>query len=202
MGNKSVMDQTFGVLILAGGKSQRMFFPKSHLLYKEKTFLENIAEGYNRAGFTNICLVINKEYCEGEWKQYFENAKAFVPVVEQTDSEYGRFYSLKLGMKNFSAMDFCFVHNVDNPFIDAETIECLYRNRNSYGYTITLHNGERGHPLLISNKVIQKINEIQDKDYNLKDILIKFPKRVAEVNNKEILLNINTLEDYEKLCCI
>lgn len=190
------MNDTFGVLILAGGKSERMIFPKSHLMYKGKTFLLNIAEGYNRAGITNICLVIKKEYCEGEWKGYFERAKSFVSVIEKIDTPYSRFHSLKCGLQNLPNMDFCFIHNVDNPFIDQKTIGCLQRNRNSYGYTVAVHNGKRGHPLLISKHVINRINELGN-EYNLKDVLSEFPMRVADVESKEILLNINTPQDYE-----
>jgi CTP:molybdopterin cytidylyltransferase MocA len=191
------MNHTFSVLILAGGKSERMIFPKSYLLYKGKTFLENISEGYNKAGIKKSCIVINKEHCEGDWKQYFERAKLFISIIEKTDSAHGRFHSLKLGLHNLSDTDFCFIHNVDNPFIDGETIKCLYENRNSYGYTVAVYNGKRGHPLLISKHVIKRINELENYDYNLKDILSEFPMRVAEVNSKEILLNINTPQDYE-----
>lgn len=193
------MDHTFGVLILAGGKSERMIFPKSYLLYKGgKTFLENLAEGYSRAGIKKSCIVINKEYCEGEWEQFFERAKLFISIIEKTNSAQGRFHSLKLGLKNLPDIEFCFIHNVDNPFIDMNTIEYLWRQRKSYGYTVAVHNGKRGHPLLISKYVIQRINELEDNEYNLKDILSEFPMRVAEVDSQEILLNINTPEDYEK----
>lgn len=192
------MNQIVGVLILAGGKSERMFFPKSYLIYKGKTFLENIAEGYFNAGIRNICLVIRREYCEGEWKQYFKMAKPFISTIEKTDSSQGRSQSLKLGLKNLLDVSFCFIHNVDNPFIDKEVVECLFRNRNSYGYTIVQHEGRRGHPLLISQKIIRKITTMENKDFNLKDILMEFPKRIADVSSKEVLLNINTSEDYEK----
>jgi len=191
------MSHTFGVLILAGGKSERMVFPKSYLMYKGKTFLLNIAEEYSKAGIRNICLVINKEHCEGEWKEYFEKVKPFISVIEKTDEPHGRFYSLKRGLQNYSALDFCFIHNVDNPFIDNETITDMCENRNSYGYTIPLYNGKRGHPLLISNKIIKRINELGNNEYNLKDVLSEYPMRVAEVESKEILLNINTPQDYE-----
>lgn len=192
------MNHTFGVLILAGGKSERMIFPKSYLIYKGKTFLENIVEGYNKAGINNVCLVIKNEYCEGIWQQYFKKVKPFISIIEKTDSTQGRFHSLKIGLQHFQNIDFCFIHNVDNPFIDKETIKCLCENKNTYGYTIVLYKGKRGHPLLISNKITKRINAMEDEECNLKDILMEFPKQIAEVNNKEILLNINTPEDYKK----
>lgn len=191
------MNHIFGVLILAGGRSERMIFPKSYLIYKGKTFLENIAEGYSKEGIKKICLVIKKEYCEGEWKKYFERAKSFISIIEKTESSNHRFQSLKLGLNNLSNTDFCFIHNIDNPFIDGETIKRLWENRNSYGYTIAVYNGKRGHPVLISKHVIQRINELENSEYNLKDILSEFPMRLAEANSREILFNINTPADYK-----
>lgn len=191
------MDLTSGVLILAGGKSERMAFPKPYLIYKGKTFLEKIIEGYHSAGMGNICLVINKEHCQGEWKQYFDKCKPLVSLIEKTDSTYGRFHSIKLGLKNFINVDFCFIHNVDNPFLDKETTASLLAVKNLSGYTVAHHKGKKGHPLLISKSIVKRINEDQTGVDNLRDILLEFPRQVVEVNNREILLNVNTPDDYE-----
>ena len=61
------MKERYGVVILAGGKSERMDFPKIYLDIKGKTFLSKIAQEYSDAEIDNICLVINKDYCEGIW---------------------------------------------------------------------------------------------------------------------------------------
>jgi CTP:molybdopterin cytidylyltransferase MocA len=192
------MNETYGVIILAGGKSERMHFPKVFLEINGKTFLQKIAGTYYDAGLRNICVVINKEYCEGEWKKKFDSVKPLVSIVEKTDSELGRFHSLKLGAKNLFNHDFVFIQNADNPFVDKEIIERLMIYRNSYGYTQVTYNGFMGHPILISKKIITQINSMDDEDYNLRDVLKEFSGSEVEVNNKGVLANINTKEDYEK----
>lgn len=191
------MRETFGSVILAGGKSERMGFPKIYLEAGGKTFVRKIAETYSRTEI-KICLVINKEYAEGTWKSSFEDIKALVSVVEKTDSSYGRFHSLKLGIKNLLNCDFIFIQNADNPFVDDETIETLKQNKNSFGYTQLICNGKKAHPVLVSKKVAEKINDISNEDFNLRDVLKKFPKREAETNNQGSLANINTQVDYAK----
>lgn len=192
------MQTNAGVLILAGGKSERMIFPKPYLLYNGRTFLENISEGYFHAGLSNICLVIRDEYCQGKWSYSFQEVSPFISILERITSDQGRFYSLKTGLKHFTDIDFCFVHNVDNPFIDSRTIQLLWQNRNAEGYTKAVYRQEGGHPLLLSQKIIKKINTLDNSDYNLKDILKKFPGMDVEVDSSNVLLNINTPEEYER----
>ncbi|HLG33639.1 MAG TPA: NTP transferase domain-containing protein [Bacteroidia bacterium] len=195
---KIAMNETYGVIILAGGKSSRMNFPKIYLEIKGKTFLRKIAATYCDAGLKNICMVINKDYCEGEWKEKFNSVKPLVSMVEKTESESGKFHSLKLGAKNLLNHDFVFIQNADNPFVNREIIEHLMTYRNSYGYSQVTYNGFMGHPILISKKIVAQINSMADKDYNLRDVLKEFPRSEVEVNNEGVLANINTKEDYEK----
>lgn len=190
------MNRTYGVIILAGGKSERMNFPKVYLDIEKKTFLQKIVETYCDAGVKNICVIINQEYCEGEWKKKFDSVKPFVSVVEKTDSKYGRFHSLKLGVKNFIDCDFVFIQNADNPFVDKESIENLQGNRNSDGYTQVTFNGKQGHPILISKKIVLQINNIESENYNLRNVLKEFSKIEVAVSNEGVLANINTKEEY------
>lgn len=192
------MKNNVGALILAGGKSERMVFPKPYLLYNGKTFIENITEGYFNADIKQIVLVIRDEFCSGKWEYSFQEIKPFVAITEKLISDKGRFYSLKKGLRHFQEAEFCFVHNVDNPFIDKATIQSLWENKNEDGYTKAIHNKEGGHPLLLSKKIIQRINNMDDGDYNLKNILNEYSCKIAEVISGEILLNINTPADYEK----
>jgi len=103
-----------------------------------------------------------------------------------------------LGIKNVVNNDFVFVQNADNPFVNKQIIHRLQTNRCSFGYTQLFHQGQKGHPILISKKIIQRINAIQGNEHNLRDILKEFPKTDVEVNDKRILVNINTKKDYEE----
>lgn len=192
------MEATTGVLILAGGKSERMVFPKSYLLYKGKTFLKKIVEEYYQAGIKNICVVINEEFCKDEWGKYIEEIKSKVTLIKNPDPELGRFHSVKLGIKKMLDWDFCFIQNIDNPFVNKKLIESLMESRNSAGYTSPIYKGRKGHPILVSKKIIQHLNDLPDRNFNLKNILSSFPKSEVEIDNGSILININTPDDYKE----
>ncbi|TAL56865.1 MAG: hypothetical protein EPN85_14855 [Bacteroidetes bacterium] len=192
------MEETYGVVILAGGKSERMNFPKVFSNFSGKTFLETIAETYFNADIKNSCVVINEKFSEGCWEEKIRLVRPFVSSIIKTDSNLGRFNSLKLGINKLLSSDFVFIQNVDNPFVDKGIIQSLQKNRYSIGYTQLFYQGRKGHPVLISNRIACHLNSIQGSENNLRDILSEFPKIDVEVDDKRVLANINTKEDYEE----
>ncbi|MPN05065.1 Molybdenum cofactor cytidylyltransferase [bioreactor metagenome] len=62
---------------------------------------------------------------------------------------------------------------------------------------IPTYKGRKGHPILIKSKFIKEI--LQEGKYEtLRDFInIQNPKFI-EVNHKEILMDIDTIEDYKK----
>jgi len=172
--------------------------PKPYLIYNGKTFIESIIQGYFNAGIRDICLVIRKEYTESKWESEFEKIKPMVSVVEKIKTDHGRFYSLKTGLVHFLNFDFCFIHNIDNPFINDSIIKILWENRQKVSYVKAVNHKKGGHPVLLSRKIIQEICSIKDNDFNLKDVLKNYSGKRVEVDSEKILLNINTPEEYEK----
>lgn len=184
------------VLILAGGKSERMHFPKPYLSFKGKTFLKTIVDEYAEADLKNICLVLNKEFYTEEWFEYLEDVKSRITIIENPHPEAGRFYSIKLGIKHLMNSEYCFIQNIDNPFITKKLIKNLLNNKNPTGYTSPNYKGKNGHPVLISKKIIEYINKIPDENHILNDILCRFPQQIIDSDNC-VLSNINTPEEFE-----
>src|ERR1035437_3004531 len=105
-----------GALILAAGSSIRMGTPKAFLPFDENTtFLGKISSTYLKWGCNEIVVVINKALAK---KVRFtgEQAKTVTFVVND-HLEFERFYSVKLGLQKMTKSDFCFIQNVDNPFL-------------------------------------------------------------------------------------
>ena len=71
-------------------------------------------------------------------------------------------------------------------------------SRNGLGYTSPIYKGRKGHPILVSKNIIQHLNDLPDRNLNLKNILSSFPKSIVEVDNASILININTPVDYKE----
>ncbi len=193
------MNGEIGVLILAGGKSERMLFPKPFLLYEGKTFLRKIVDEYRSAGVNNIFLVLNKDLCFGRWEKDVSQIKPFVTIIQNADSELGRTHSLKIGIERMLNFDFCFIQNIDNPNISEKLIGDMIQFRNKKDYISPVYNGKSGHPVLVSKKIVQHLNRLHDENFNLRNILAGYSKQTIEVNNSDILANVNTVEDYKRL---
>ena len=186
------------VLVLAGGNSERMKFPKPFLQIGKVTFSEKICDVYRHAGVKEIYAVMNKEYLTGKWESNTASLKSYVKFIENTNQELGRFHSVKLGAEKMKDADYCFIQNIDNPFISEEVISLLWNNRIRNGYVSPVCNMNSGHPILISNEIIRWINDSPDENISLRDVLKKFQNKKIETKDEMILCNINTKEDFEK----
>ena len=187
------------VIILAGGKSARMYYPKPYLNFDGRTFAAKISDTYKLAGVDKIILVLNAEYSEGKWEHLFEKHLSKFTLVKNKNPELGRFHSLKLGLKEILDDEFCFIQNIDNPFISEEVIDSLWEKRNPVGYSSPVFQGQGGHPVLLSQYVTLQIDKMEDGDFSLKEILNAFPKNEVEMNDDLVLINMNTPEEYLEL---
>lgn len=191
------MKKYAAAIILAGGNSERMNFPKPYLTIGGKTFLERISRKYFEAGVREVYAVINTKFLSDEWKNYFEPLKSFIQIVENKNTEHGKFYSLKLGVEKMNHKESCFVQNVDNPFVSVKLISELWRNKIKEGTVVPVYNSQGGHPVLLSECVIKAIDLSPDQT-NLHELLSDFERKNLETDNERILCNINTREDYRR----
>ena len=190
------MKSTFGTIILSGGKSERMNYPKAFLEIDGVTFLKKLIDTYHKVS-SEIVIVLNDKLAEEKWKKHSDTIDKACKIVLNHHSEKGKFYSLQLGAKQISS-DYCFIQNVDNPFVSSSILDALMKNKNPNGITIPVYKGKGGHPILVSKKVIEKISLIKDTNQHLKDFYWTFSKKSVEMKDDSVLMNINTLEDYEK----
>ncbi len=181
------------VLILAGGRSERMGVPKPFLLRKGRTFIENIAEGYQRFGVNCTALVLNH--------QFIPLLPAGIPglkLIPNYHPEYERLYSLKIGLKQLSGSDHVFVHNVDNPFVEQDVLMKMWAYRSDCAFVVPALSGRNGHPVLLPKNIVRHIISLDDGLSSLKEILQQFKKVEVETGSEKIFSNINTWKDYEE----
>ncbi len=189
------MSETISAVILSSGLSERMGQPKALLKWNSSiTFIEKIIGEFERFGCKQIVCMIN-EITEPICKNLVvpQNVK----FVVNHHPDWGRFYSIKTGLNEVKDSDFCFIHNVDNPFVSIETIEKLYKKRDSEVWCSPVYQGKGGHPVIIPNQIINKIVDVQDLNTTLADALSLYPKVKIELENDSIHRNINTPEDYQ-----
>lgn len=198
MNKTDKIEKDFSVIILAAGKSERVGFPKLLLPYDNyNTFLEHILKKYNDLGAKEIVAVVNA-ISEESIRKHRIKISANVKLTINEHPEWHRFYSLKLGAKSLKDIHCVFVHNVDNPFVNYDVLNELITNSDKADYVSPQYNRIGGHPFLISAKVIRDLKDSESNQQHLKKFLHQYSAIKVSVKDKNILVNINTLEEYRK----
>jgi CTP:molybdopterin cytidylyltransferase MocA len=188
------MDKNTSVIILSSGLSQRMGKPKALLNWDDSTtFLEKIIDEYYRASLGKIICMINR-IIEPACRSM--KMPGNVKFIVNEHPEWGRFYSIKSGTAEAKDSDFCYIQNVDNPFISIKTIEALFEKRDPGAWCSPVYSGKNGHPVLLPGIILKEISRIENLDTILSDILKKYRVNRVEVDDEAILRNINTPDDY------
>lgn len=185
-------------IILAAGRSIRMGEPKLLLKHKRGgTFIEYLIEKFNNFGCQEIIVVVNEEGKE-MLKQSQLKANDAIQIIANPHPEWERFYSLKMGAEAMTMRAPAFVHNIDNPFINPETLNILSAKLDTADFISPVYKSKGGHPMLLSEKVIEAIRKEKQVQLHLKDFLSQFKRQKIEVDKKDILLNLNTKKEYEE----
>lgn len=190
-------NKKYSAIILSAGKSSRMGVHKFSLKYSATTtFLENLINQYNTFGCDEIIVVLNPD-----GRILLDQLNLPLPlnvnVVINEHPEWERFYSLKLAANGFSKINPAFVSNIDNPFVDLKVLESLAKSNTEYTYPV--FNGRGGHPFLISEKVIADLSFEPKDEIHLKEFLGRYSKGAFAVDDEKVLLNVNTIEEYNRL---
>jgi CTP:molybdopterin cytidylyltransferase MocA len=194
-GNRKI--KHFGAVILAAGSSSRMGKPKYALKFDENlTFAERIISILLDLGCEKITIVLNSKDIQN-FKKNFTIYLSRLTVVENPNPERGRFSSIKLGLELLKFQGNVFIINVDNPLFQKETLTFLAEKSNEAEVIIPVFQGQKGHPVLISQPVVQKVLAQTTQDLNFREFLNGFQQCFVEVGDENILVNINTPEDYE-----
>jgi molybdenum cofactor cytidylyltransferase len=187
------INESTAALILAAGESKRMNWPKSLLPFdKDRSFIDKIIDEYENFGINKIVITSNSDNAQ------MIEINPNVQVIKNEHPEYERFYSIKIGLEKVGDCQYCFIQNVDNPFICETILNVLFENRINNGCAIPVFQGKGGHPVLIGDEVITKIAQLNQYDLNFKDFLKDFPANRVEVDDDTVLININSPEDYNR----
>jgi len=185
-------------IILAAGKSSRMGQPKFKLLMPDGvSFLDHIVRQYLDVGCEQIILVVNAE--DSRFLTNGTGSKLDYRIVINEHPEKGRVFSLQKGINTTEGKGFFFIQNIDNPFASPNLLNLLYENRQKADLIKPVYNGKGGHPVLISEKIARELLQLDDRTISLRDFLAPYPTFRLETDDENILVNINTREDLEKL---
>lgn len=185
-----------GVIILAAGKSGRMGKPKFLLEHASgETFLHRLITDYQRAGIHEMVVVVNNIDFENQ-PEYFSTLPEWVKIIQNPTPEQGRLLSVQLGAGALSGNTPCFIHNIDNPFVEITLLQQLHRSLEEAGYVKPVFAEKGGHPILVSDKIIAVLRDETNEFQDFKQLLNSFFGKRLEVECEEVLLNVNTQEEY------
>jgi len=187
-----------GALILASGNSERMGYHKPFLQFDDNTlFIEKIINSYLEFGCSKIGITINEKV--NDWKAIIQKYKKNENIIfiSNLNPEFERFYSIKIGLLEMSNVNFCFLHNTDNPLIPKTIMSSIYSRRKRNAYVVPNYLNKGGHPILLGDDIINYILSIDNLNINLKDALSVCQRIDCNVNDASVLININTPEDYK-----
>lgn len=187
-------DRNCSVIILAGGNSSRMNFPKAWLPFSKKiSILEHIIDVYAAFNCEQIVVVLNEQYMD-PFKKALNKIEKKAIIVPNNSPEKGRIHSLKLGINSLNRNGMTFIHNVDNPEVKGSTLLSLLES-NPIGFARPVYSEKGGHPILVTNGVLENIL-LSEEDIILKNLLTEHSKLDVLVNDSKVLLNINTPAEY------
>ena len=180
-------------VVLAGGYSSRAQSFKMALPLGEKAILQHVIEA-----FLPSCsqIIVVGGYQIEKLEPLVSPYKDRVKLVFNKQYHKGMFSSVRRGISEIKAEQF-FLTPGDYPLISNDVCKQLLKYRGEI--TIPSYKGRGGHPILIPSHFIQEILR-QDEESNLKLYLNKKEVRRVEVMEQGILWDVDTPEDYRKIC--
>ncbi len=177
-------------IILAGGKSSRLKRNKMLLKVDNVPLILHTINCYRP--FVDKVIVVTGKYHQ-EISELLKNEEKVI-VVENKDYELGMFSSVKVGV-NATSGDFLLTPG-DCPFVKKETIKKILEGKGKI--RVPRYQNEDGHPIYISKEYKQEILDFP-LDLNLKVFRDSKNYEIINVDDKNILMNLNSVLDLENI---
>ncbi len=186
-------------LIISAGLSGRMGAFKPLLTYDKLSFIQNVVIKLS-AVCNDIVIVtgFNAQKIEENLKLIDEFGKC--RFVYNPDYNKSMYLSLKTGLSECNT-EWILYHFVDQPGLPKNFyIDFVKEINNSFNWIQPAVNGVKGHPILF-DYIIRKMILSDEQFTNLRDVSKSesIKKKIWGCNYKEILQDIDTLEQYKKL---
>jgi molybdenum cofactor cytidylyltransferase len=187
-------------LILAAGESSRMGRDKALLTYRGKTFLETIVGTLREAGIERIAVVL------GHHAEEIQRAVQLpgVEVVVNAAYRLGQTSSLQAGLRTLDApeLEAVVLCLVDHPTVSAATVRQLVGSfrASSAPIVIPTHQGQRGHPVVISRALFPELLSLGPAEgANTVIRRHRAATQFVDVGDPGILLDVDAPESFRRL---
>ena len=193
-------NNVFAIILAAGeGKRLKSIGPKPLLIYRERTFLENIVNKLMKNGLTEVIVVTNRRI-----KNQIVKLKLNATILVNPNPEQGMLSSLLIGMKevDFSCSGF-FLCPIDYPLVKKETYHKLLIAHQSDPERIIkpAFEFQSGHPIILPKNLFQALREAP-LDRGARFVTRKYAHltEYVPVKDQGVLINVNTPQLYHQYC--
>lgn len=191
--------EKFGGIILAAGLSSR--FPEWKLDYKlngQSLFYHSISHMAPSVDKIVVVGGFNFDIIKHKLTYYEKNISNKTKLIFNKNYNNGNmFESVILGVKNIKSQ-YIFIVPADMPFIKTYVYETLKLFKEMADVVIPSYNKKGGHPILISQNVKKAILKA-DNSTTLKDVINRFRKKYVEIDDKGIIIDIDSKNDIDNL---
>lgn len=177
-------------IILAGGYSSRAHRNKMTLKFDGVFVIEKAID--SMMPFVEKVFVITGFYHD-EIGNLLKN-KERVNVIKNEHYDKGMFSSVQVGASHVD--DDCFILPGDCPLVSPETYKNLLNGKGNI--RVPSYYGKIGHPIFISKKTMAELRAFSPSS-NLKIFRDAHDYEIINTSDKYILLDIDTIEDYQNL---
>ena len=177
-------------IVLAAGFSSSAGTYKMAWLLEGKPLIHHTID--SMASFCSRIIVVGGHNIE----RLMELTRCYVKVQVVFNENYssGMFTSVKEGIKHLKDDKFFLIPG-DCPLVKRETFRQLLHARGDI--VIPKYRGRKGHPVLMESSLKEEILREPD-DSNLRDFIRRKGYETIEVEDRGILVDIDTWEDFEK----
>ena len=200
---EAVMTVVQGV-ILAGGISSRMGFPKALMPIGDSFFLRSIYDKLIGAGVSPVHIVINTGLQSSLSAQMSKFAEG--RFVLNQEPGLGQLRSLQLGLAaaQEAGAEAVMMALVDQPLVDQGTLKILVERygQESGKLVLPLYEGKRGHPYIIPAAHFDAFNQADAAGgATARDVLdsLAASSVCVEVEDAGVCQDVDTPEDMGKL---
>lgn len=187
------------VVVLAAGESSRMGRPKALLDWHGRPLIQHILATARQGGCTGSIVVLGRDAEQVMTRADLGDAT----VLINPDPARGQISSIRLGMENLDfSTDCCLVWPVDCPLVQASDVRALIDSYAKWRASLMriflpVHNGRRGHPMLVDIGFRQPFMELP-AGATARKVIEDNHTQVKEVptDNAGVLVDIDTPEEY------
>lgn len=179
-------------IITAAGLSSRMGQWKMSLPWRNGTMLD--ASIKNALQFCSRVILVTGFRHQELAQRYIHHPD--ILIVNNPDYLIGLFSSIQAGATRVST-EYCFLTHGDLPCLHHAIFNNLWSLRGKYALMPNYH-GQPGHPILLPRENLLQATALTDMR-SMRAALLAGEYRLCEMNHPEIILDIDTPEDFAAL---